>query len=102
MEYTLLDAFSFKHFGHLSAFLSTDRDGFTHYTSNPFAVLQALTRQAEPTSVQVFQVVAAVQSAVGRIWPGATAEKFGSQATFMSMPGSDVDIVILQGGRSEG
>lgn len=44
----------------------------------------------------------AIRSAVAVLWPRASVEKFGSQATNLSMPGSDVDIVILDAGDHSG
>lgn len=45
--------------------------------------------------MQVEDVTEAVQNAACYLWPKCSTQKFGSQATQLSMPGSDVDLVIL-------
>lgn len=42
--------------------------------------------------------VAAVREVVGSIWPSARVEVFGSYATGLYVPTSDVDLVILDSG----
>jgi len=45
--------------------------------------------------MQVTICLAAVRSSVAKLWPYATTHVFGSQAVGLAMPGSDVDICVL-------
>ncbi len=44
---------------------------------------------------QVAKCAVAVAASVSRLWPFASTHVFGSQAVDLAMPGSDVDICIL-------
>ena len=41
------------------------------------------------------QCLEAVRASVERVWPHATTHVFGSQAVGLAMPGSDVDMCVM-------
>lgn len=45
--------------------------------------------------MQVAQCLEAIRASVAELWPFATTQMFGSQAVDLAMPGSDIDISVL-------
>ena len=50
---------------------------------------------AQEEAARVRGAVAAVAEACSTLWPGSHTVLFGSQATSLALPGSDLDIVVL-------
>ena len=63
--------------------------------SHPLPLLIALPSLSQRDVAAVRAAVEAVGRTASRLWPDSRTVLFGSQATGLALPGSDLDIVVL-------